>query len=178
MSESTPAGQGRPTRQPSTRRVATVEVMGPVHWPTLTPVDAEREWPALRAWADQQRERYPQDLDGHVVPNCWYAHESHVMALQALRDYERVAFDPSSSASGAVDWHRAYRDIVAVLRTLTANLRCTATEHFPSRPVPSIDEAAFAQCVAADIARRRREAVERALGDKGTDRASGSGYEA
>lgn len=83
--------------------------------------------------------------------------------LSAIRDFERVAYDPSSPASGAVDWHRAYRDMVALLRTFTANLRCTNTEHFASRPVPSIDDKLFDEFVAEDIARRRREAIDRAL---------------
>jgi hypothetical protein len=156
--------RGRPT--PS--RGATVNVAkGPIHWPTLSPLDAEREWPALRAWVDDLRERYPEDLDHHAIPSsCWFSHESHVVALQALRDHERIAYDPNSPTSSAVDWHRAYRDIVALLRDMTSHLRCTPTEHFRARTIPAIDEVAYGDFVAEDIARRRREAIDRALGDR------------
>ena len=158
------ASHERRERSMPGRGVNAKEEKGPVYWPTLSPLDAEREWSALRAWVDDQRERYPQDLDHHVVLPCWYAHESHVMALQALRDYERVAYDSSSPASSAVDWHRAFRDVAALLRTFTSNLRCT-TEHFPSRRVQVIDEEAFAKFVVDDVTRRRRRAIDRALDD-------------
>lgn len=148
--------------------VAANEVKCPIHWPSLSVARASEEWVTLRHYVDDLRARYPYDLDAHAVPNCWYAHESHVMALQALRDYERVAYDPSSPASGAVDWHRAYRDVVALLRTFTANIRCSE-EHVPSRLIPALDEKFFAEFVALDIARRRREAIDRALNDDGAD---------
>lgn len=177
MSDHAPSRERRGRSTPG-RGAARNEAKGPIHWSTLSPLDAQREWPALRAWVDDLRERYPEDLDHHVIPSsCWFAHESHVVALQALKDHERVAYDPDSPASSAVDWHRALRDVVALLRTCTSNLRCTATEHFPARPVPAIDEAAFAKVVADDVARRRRKAIDRALGDSGADRASGAGYE-
>lgn len=176
MSENTPVGQSRPTRQASTRRVAAKEVTGPLHWPTLTPLDAAREWKNLDEWITGLRGRY-DELDFHFIPACWYQHPAIVSALQALKDHERVAYDPSSPGSAGTDWFRAYRDITSQLRTFSGYLRCTATDHFPPRPVPSIDEAAFDEFVAIDVARRRREAVERALGDSGADRASGAGYE-
>ena len=154
--------RGRPT--PSGGAAAN-EVKCPIHWPTLSPLDAEREWPALRAWVDDLRERYPEDLDAHAIsPNCWYRHESHVMALQALKDHERVAYDLSSPASGAVDWHRAFRDTVALLKSWTSQQRCTAAEHF-ARQIPALDEKLLDDFVTEDVARRRREAIDRALGD-------------
>ncbi|MHB2029261.1 MAG: hypothetical protein ACYCPT_10645 [Acidimicrobiales bacterium] len=140
----------------------------PLFWPTLTPLDAEREWPALRAWVTGLRERY-DELDFHYVPACWYQHPAIVSALQALKDHERVAYDASSPASAGTDWHRAYRDMAALLRTFTSNLRCTNTEHFASRPVPSIDDKLFDDFVADDVARRRRKAIGHALADDVTD---------
>ncbi|MHB2029397.1 MAG: hypothetical protein ACYCPT_11345 [Acidimicrobiales bacterium] len=168
MSDHTPSGPGRPTRPASTRRVAAKEVTGPLHWPTLTPLDAEREWPALRAWVTGLRERY-DELDFHYVPACWFMHPAIVSCLQGLRDHEKMSYDPSSPASAGTEWHRAFRDMVALLRTFTSNLRCTNTEHFASRPTPSVDDKLFDEFVAEDIARRRREAIDRALGDGVTD---------
>jgi hypothetical protein len=168
MSEDTPSGQGRPSRQASSRRVVTKEVTAPLHWPTLTPLDAEREWPALRTWVTGLRERY-DELDFHYVPACWFMHPAIVSALQALKDHERVAYDPSSPASSGTDWHRAYRDITIQLRAFSGYLRCTNTEHFPSRSVPVADEEAWTKFVAEDVAERRRRAITSALEETGAD---------
>ncbi|KJF15807.1 hypothetical protein [Acidithrix ferrooxidans] len=162
MSDHTPSVPGRPTRPASARRVATKEVTAPLHWPTITPFEAEREWPALRAWVTDLRERY-DELDFHYVPACWYQHPAIVSALQALRDHERVAYDASSPLSAGTEWHRAFRDATNQLRTFSGYLRCTTTEHFPSRPVLAEDEEAWRTFVAKDVAERRRRAVAAAL---------------
>ena len=159
--EDSHARVGRPSPRGA---VAVNEARGPVHWPTLSALDAQREWPLLRAWVDELRERYPQDLDHHVIPQCWSTHESHVMVLQALKDFERLSYGPSAPASGPIDFFRAYQTVTTILRNFTANLKCGA-EHFPSRPVPPIDESAFENCVTQDIARRRRRAIDAALND-------------
>ena len=129
----------------------------PIHWPSLGPLDAEREWPELRAWVDEMRERY-RGLDSYVVPACWFEHESLVVALQALRDHERVAYDTTSPGSSGTDWHRAYRDVTAMLRQFTADLRCG---HGPEYA----DGELFEEFVANDIARRRRRAATVALSE-------------
>ena len=176
MSDHTPSVPDRPARPASARRVAAKEVTAPLFWPTITPFEAEREWPALRAWVTGLRERY-DELDFHFIPACWYQHPAIVSALQALRDHERVAYDASSPASSGTDWHRAYRDITSQLRSFSGYLRCTNSEHFSSRPVLVEDEEVWRTFVTDDVARRRREAIDRALGDSGADRASGAGYE-
>jgi hypothetical protein len=68
-----------------------------------------------------------------------------------------VAYAPSSPASSGTDWHRAYRDVSALLRQFTAELRC---DHGPE----SAELEAFEEFVAKDIARRRRSAATVALG--------------
>jgi hypothetical protein len=132
------------------------EVEAPLHWPSLAALNAQREWPKFSEWVGELRDRY-KGLDSYVVPACWYEHESLVMALQALRDHERVAYAKSSPASSGTDWHRAYRDITALLRAFTADLRCG---HGPE----SAETGAFDKFVAADVARRRRQATAAALG--------------
>jgi hypothetical protein len=102
------------------------------------------------------RERYP-GLDSYVVPACWYEHESLVAALQALKDHERAAYARSSPGSAGTDWHRALRDMSALLRQFTADLRC---DHGPE----SATCERFKETVAEDIARRRRRAATVALG--------------
>lgn len=128
----------------------------PLHWPTLGAIPAQRAWTDLRDWVGEMQARYP-GLDSYVVPSCWYEHESLVGALQALKDYERVAYAPNAPASGGVDWHRALRDMTSVLRQFTADLRCT---HGPEYA----EVATFEDVVARDIARRRQRAATVALG--------------
>ena len=140
----------------ATRESGGEEVEAPIHWPSLAALNAQREWPKFSAWVSELRDRY-KGLDSYVVPACWYEHESLVMALQALRDHERVAYAKSSPASSGTDWHRAYRDITALLRQFTADLRCG---HGPESAEPG----AFDTFVAADVARRRRQATAAALG--------------
>ncbi len=132
------------------------EANGPLHWPSLAPFVAEREWPELAEWVAALRQRY-RGLDSYVVPACWYEHESLVVALQALKDHERASYDASSPASSATDWHRAFRDVTALLRQFTADLRCG---HGPEHG----DVELFGMFVATDIARRRRRAATVALG--------------
>ncbi|HEY5193805.1 MAG TPA: hypothetical protein VIJ39_08050, partial [Solirubrobacteraceae bacterium] len=91
----------------ATRESVGEEVEAPIHWPSLAVLDAQREWPKFSEWVGELRDRY-KGLDSYVVPACWYEHESLVMALQALRDHERVAYAKSSPASSGTDWHRAY----------------------------------------------------------------------
>ncbi len=131
-------------------------VNAPLHWPSVTPFVAQEEWPRLAQWVDALRRRY-RGLDSYVVPACWYAHESLVVALQALKDHERASYDPSSPASSATDWHRAFRDITSLLRQFSADLRCG---HGPEYG----DVELFGMFVANDIAQRRRRAATVALG--------------
>ena len=168
MSDQTSARDGL-ARSTSPGQGETSGTRGPLHWPTLSPLVWEAEMMALGHYVDELRERYSSDLDHHVIPPCWYAHESHVVAIQALRDHERAAFGPESPASSAVDWHRAYRDIVALLKSWTSQLRCTSTEHVASRAVPPINEVMFAQFVTQQLVERRRAVIADVLEDCGAD---------
>jgi hypothetical protein len=130
--------------------------LAPLHWPSLGPFAAQGEWPELAEWVNALRQRY-RGLDSYVVPACWYEHESLVVALQALKDHERVSYDQSSPASSATDWHRAFRDISGLLRQFTADLRCG---HEPEYAQVEL----FDTFVTNDIAKRRRRAATVALG--------------
>ncbi|NNN10177.1 MAG: hypothetical protein HKL85_13425 [Acidimicrobiaceae bacterium] len=162
MSDQASARERRGHPTPSTGAAAN-EAKGPLHWPTISPSQIEKEFRLLGEWVDILRSRYPYDLDYHVVPLCWFRHESHIAALQALRDHERIAYDRDSPGSSAVDWHRALRDVSALLRQFTSSLRCSTTEHFPVRLAPQVDPEAFEKYVLELAAQRRREAIGRAL---------------
>jgi hypothetical protein len=128
----------------------------PLHWPSLGPFIAESAWTELLTWVDELRSRY-RGLDSYVVPGCWYQHEALVMTLQALKDHERVAYGPDAPGTAGTDWHRALRDMTAMLRQFSADLRCG---HGPADvSIEQVD-----QFVSRDIARRRRRAATVALG--------------
>jgi len=133
------------------------EVEPPIHWPSLAPLVAQREWTKLAEWVDELRARY-RGLDSYVVPACWFEHESLVVALQALRDHERVAYARGAPGSAGTDWHRALRDITAMMRQFTADLRCGHAAEYA-------DGELFDKYVAEDLARRRRRAATVALGE-------------
>lgn len=140
----------------ATRESVGEEVEAPLHWPSLAALNAQREWPKFSEWVGELRDRY-KGLDSYVVPACWYEHESLVVALQALKDHERVAYATSSPGSAGMEWHRALRDMSALLRQFTADLRC---DHGPD----CATRERFDDFVAQDIARRRRRAATVALG--------------
>ena len=139
------------------RDKASDSVSAPLHWPSLGPFAAQGEWPELATWVDALRQRY-RGLDSYVVPACWFEHESLVVALQALRDHERVAYAKSSPGSAGTDWHRAFRDIATLLRQFTADLRCGHGAEYAEGEL-------FDKYVAEDLARRRRRAATVALGE-------------
>lgn len=140
------------------------EVAPPTHWPTLSPAEVQVKFPQLRDWVESLRTRYEDDMDVHVVPICWYQHPSIVAALQALRDHERSSYGTVSPASAGTDWHRAYRDITALLREFTAKAGCGA-EHRPPNRIASTNDVEFAEFVMNEVAARRDRAVAIASSD-------------
>lgn len=128
----------------------------PLHWPSLGPFAAQSAWTELLVWVEELRTRY-RGLDSYVVPGCWYQHEALVMTLQALKDHERVAYGLDAPGTAGTDWLRALRDLTAMLRQFSADLRCG---HGPDDATSEQVD----QFVARDIARRRRRAATVALG--------------
>jgi len=132
-----------------------------LHYDTVTTIDATLT--VCAAAATLGARVFSDSPNQHFRPNRHF-NSSMKTALQALKDHERVAYDKTAPGSSGTDWHRAYRDMVILLRTFTGHLQCTTAAHQPSRPVPGTDEAAWEKFVADDIARRRRQATAAALG--------------
>ena len=130
------------------------DLVGPTFWPELPAVDVDVEWAELRDWVERLAERYPH-LDHHVIPACWYRHNSHVEALAALRDHEKVSYAESSPATSPAQWHQVFALIETRLRDWTAHAGCMSTHREPpTRPRPP-DPGEWAAWVAADKQRRR-----------------------
>ncbi|MGI8753322.1 MAG: hypothetical protein ACR2MN_13580 [Acidimicrobiales bacterium] len=138
------------------------DVACPVYWPTLPATDARGEWAELRGWVERLVGRFSH-LDHHVIPLCWWRHNGHVEALQALRDHERVSYADTAPGTAGVDWHRAFRDIEARLREWTAQLSCGA-QHEPRLTCRSpVADAEWNLFLDADVARREDETLHHAV---------------
>ena len=134
---------------------------GPLYWPAIPAADIEREFRDLRAWVQELLERF-EHLDHKAIPPCWWRHNGHVEALQALRDHERMSYAESSPGQAATSWHREFQFIEARLREWTTLLRVRARSTArPSRQPRLIDEEAWEAHLQAE--RQRRQ--DRELGE-------------
>lgn len=130
---------------------------GPVYWPSVPAADIEQEFRELRVWVQELVERF-EHLDHKVIPGCWWRHNGHVEALQALRDHERMSYTESSPGQAATSWHREFQFIEARLREWTAYLGCDQDHKPPTRRPQLVDEEAWEAHVRAE--RQRRQARE------------------
>lgn len=113
---------------------------GPLHWPQIPAADISTELRDLYGWVQGLLQRF-EHLDHKVIPPCWWQHNGHVEALQALRDSEHSAYTDASPGGAAVSWHRDLQLIEARLREWTAFYGCTAKEH-KARSIVKISDAA------------------------------------
>ena len=167
----TPPAQGHARRghpEPDAREVFAAlmgggeeqpEPPGPTDWRAIEPDEAPEAWDELRSWVEDLVRRYPS-FDHHVVPACWFRHNSHVEALVALRDYERLAFFPSSPASSPYNYQIALAQTESRLREWTARAGCLGEhrEQPANLPAPSPDE--WAAWVAQDQDFRKKASYQ------------------
>jgi hypothetical protein len=78
-----------------------------------------------------------------------------VGALQALRDFERVAYAKTAPGSAGVDWHRALRDIETLITRWSAGPVACVGGHKASKKVGPVDQEVFDTFLAQDLGRRR-----------------------
>lgn len=144
------------------------DVIRPVNWNTLGPDEAEAEWRDLDHWVKFLKTTY--GLPPTVLPPLWHRHDELVWELSALHTHWRNSYDPNSSASAPVAWHREFaearnrlRDWVSTCGTRLDRDRATRIAVWPGdAPRPSAPESPIANrdedfrlFVAADIATRR-----------------------
>jgi hypothetical protein len=123
----------------------------------MTRDEAAKQWPELLDWVERFRGRY-EVFDEKILPPCWYQHPCYVGALQALRDFERVAYTKSAPGSAGVDWHRAFRDIEMLITRWSAGpVACVGghKERKERQRGGLVDEDAFAEFLTHDLASRR-----------------------
>jgi hypothetical protein len=131
------------------------DIPSATHWPSIPSRNAKEEWEDLRDWVEQFQRRFAH-LDHHVIPPCWWRHNEHVEALAALRDHERVSFLPTAPATAPVEWMRALRDIISLLRSWTAENACGATHQDPPARLRQTNTDGWDEQVAEDVEQRRR----------------------
>jgi hypothetical protein len=132
----------------------------PLHWPTMAPEVAVWQWPELLDWVEGLRGRY-ESFDEKTLPPCWYQHPCYVGALQALRDFERVAYAKTAPGSAGVDWHRALRDIEMLITRWSAGPVACVGGHKATRKMGSVDSDEFRGFISHDLARRSDEQPRR-----------------
>ena len=96
-----------------------------------------------------------EHLDHKVIPACWWRHNGHVEALQALRDHERMSYAESSPGQAATSWHREFQFIEARLREWTTYYGCGQDHRPTSRQPWLIDEEAWEAHLQAERQRRQ-----------------------
>ena len=132
---------------------------GPLYWPAIPAADIERELEDLRAWVQELLDRF-EHLDNGVIPACWWKHNGHVEALQALRDHERMSYAESSPGQAAMAWQREFQFTEMRLRDWTSHYGCGQEHKAPIQLIRTIDEDSWN----AHIAEQRRRREERELG--------------
>jgi len=132
----------------------------PTFWPDVPLADLADELASLRAWVEDLVRRYPH-LDVHVVPPCWYRHPSHIEALVALRDHERVSFSITSPATSPAGWQVTLGQIEARLRVYTDSAGCLSAHREQISPLVPPSEDDWAAWVDAEVERSRQKSVEK-----------------
>ncbi len=134
---------------------------GPLHWPSEPAADVADDMADLRAWVEELVDRFSH-LDHTVLPVCWWRHNGHVEALQALKDHERVSYADSANGTAAVEWHRAFLVIETRLREWTAWSGCASGHKDPIRQLRDIDQAEWEEHVEGLRSRREAQALRAA----------------
>ena len=134
---------------------------GPLHWPSEPAADVADDMADLREWVEELVERFAH-LDHTVIPVCWWRHNSHIEALQALKDHERVSYADSANGTAAVEWHRAFLVIETRLREWTGWSGCASGHKDPIRQLRPINEAEWENHVRAQVERRHQREIETA----------------
>jgi hypothetical protein len=157
------------TTVPTVIPVADEEPLRPINWNLLTAEEAEAEWLDLNAWVNWLRRTY--GLPPTVIPPLWHRHDELVWELSALHQHWLQCYDPDSSASAPLAWHRDFADARNRLREWVATSGTRLDRDRPTRrtswpgedsPVPTGEreiehrDRDFVAFVGADVAARRQ----------------------
>ncbi|MGE0170969.1 hypothetical protein [Nocardioides sp.] len=107
----------------------------PVHWPSLTVDQAQREWALLAEWVEEILVPWYGIIRGDL-PDCWALHRTAVVELSWWRGTYVQAYQARSPATLAAEWHDRWR------RIALANIRAAISDRLcaPGRHQTSEDE--------------------------------------
>lgn len=138
---------------------------GPVHWPSVPSSEIAERFQQLRDWVEQLIDRF-EHLNHTIIPPCWWQHNGHIEALQALKDHERISYADTSPGQAALAWHHDLQFTEQRLREWTTSHGCDRKTHrTPIRTTTTVDDETFSAHLQTEQARR----AERAQADA-TDR--------
>lgn len=107
------------------------DIVRPINWNTLTADEAEHEWLDLNRWVDWLRRTY--GLPPTIVPPLWHRHDELVWELSALHLHWLNSYDPDSSPSAPLNWHRDFADARNRLREWVATCGTRLDRDRPTR---------------------------------------------
>ena len=109
--------------QPKTSRNA------PLHWPILSPAQAELRWAELAEWVAAILVDW-YEITRAELPDCWPLHHPAVVELSWLRTSYIQAYQPMSPPQLTAEWHTRWRP--AALANIAAAIPtewCRPGEH-------------------------------------------------
>ena len=127
----------------------------PINWNLLSADEALPEWMDLDAWVDWLRKTF--GLSPAVVPPLWHRHDELVWELSALHTHWLSAYDPDSSPSSPIGWHRDFAEARHRLREWVSTAGCRLARDRPTRQTTWPGEAPAETSTEVEITDRRAD---------------------
>jgi hypothetical protein len=125
----------------------------PINWNLLSADEALAEWMDLDAWVGWLRTTF--GLSPAVVPPLWHRHDELVWELSALHTHWLSAYDPDSSPSSPIAWHRDFAEARHRLREWVSTAGCRLDRDRPTRQTTWPGEATAETSTEGEITDRR-----------------------
>jgi hypothetical protein len=129
----------------------------PINWNLLSADEALAEWMDLDAWVDWLRRTF--GLPPAVVPPLWHRHDELVWELSALHTHWLSAYDPDSSPSSPIGWHRDFAEARHRLREWVSTTGCRLDRDRPTRQTTWPGEAPAETSTEVEITDRRADFI-------------------
>jgi hypothetical protein len=129
----------------------------PINWNLLSADEALAEWMDLDAWVDWLRKTF--GLSPAVVPPSWHRHDELVWELSALHTHWLSAYDPDSSPSSPIGWHRDFAEARHRLREWVSTAGCRLDRDRPTRQTTWPGEAPPETSTEVEITDRRADFI-------------------
>lgn len=150
-----PAAYGDPAEVFGPADYNQYDVPRPINWYSLTADEALAEWFDLDEWVEALRHSY--GLPPTVIPPYWHRHDELIWELSALHTHWRNAYDPDSSPSGPLGWHRDFAECRQRLREWVSLSGTRLDRDRPTRQTAWPGEPAYESSPEVEIEDRRAD---------------------